>query len=268
MVRTNAPRSPADLSRRLSADKISFSGCLGTSFIDGRWGRLSIAHVGSAIISVGAIIQASSFTVAQLIVGRIIAGIGLGLITSNLAVWQSETAASNIRGTLVAVSLSFLILGQVLAYWIDYAMSEYPSSVSWRFPMAFQAFLGIILSIMLVFMPECKWPASISFHFAVMTLRLNFEAPRWLFQNDRQQEASEILRLLRSSKGVVDENALATTVTEIRDALALENQQKGWLDLVRDDHIHSRRRVALACLLNACQAWSGSTPISYYTTVM
>jgi MFS family permease len=97
--------------------------------------------------------------VAQLVVGRIFAGVGLGLITSNLAVWQSEAAASNVRGTLMAISLSFLIVGQVLAYWIDYAMSEYVSSVSWRFPMAFQAFLGIALSIMLMFMPECKWTA-------------------------------------------------------------------------------------------------------------
>lgn len=66
----------------------------------------------------------------------------------------------------------------------------------------------------------------------------------------------------------MDEVALATTVAEIQDALALESEQKGWMDLLRDDHIRSRRRVALACLLNACQAWSGSTPISYYTTVM
>lgn len=133
-------------------------GSLCTSFSGGKWGRLTIAQVGSGILSIGAIIQASSFAVAQLIVGRIVAGLGLGLITSNLAVWQSETAARDIRGMLIAISLSFLILGQVLAYWIDYAMSQYSSTVSWRFPMAFQAFIGILLNFMLLFMPECKWP--------------------------------------------------------------------------------------------------------------
>lgn len=131
-------------------------GCLCTSFSNGRWGRLTIAQVGAGALSIGAILQASSYSVAQLIVGRIVAGLGLGLITSNLAVWQSETAVTKIRGTLVAISLSFLILGQVLAYWIDYAMSKYNSSASWRFPMAFQAFLGIALNIMLLFMPECR----------------------------------------------------------------------------------------------------------------
>ncbi|KAJ5102490.1 hypothetical protein N7532_003019 [Penicillium argentinense] len=222
-------------------------GCLGTSFCGGRWGRLLIAQVGSGILSIGAVLQASSYTTAQLIVGRIVAGVGLGLISSNLAVWQSELATRNTRGTLMAISLTFLILGQVLAYWIDYGLSTYESSVSWRFPMAFQALLGITLNVMLLFMPE---------------------SPRWLFQHGRQQEGIDILRLLRSSNGNVDEAAMTTTVAEIQDALALESEQKGWKDLLKDDHVRSRRRVFLACLLNACQAWSGSTPISYYTTVI
>lgn len=136
-------------------------GCLTTGFTGGRWGRLTVAHYGAGFLSIGAIIQASSYSVAQLIVGRIVAGFGLGLITSNIPVWQSETASRKIRGTLVAISLTFLILGQVLAYWIDYAMARYESSVSWRFPMAFQAFLGIALSSMIFFMPECKSMARI-----------------------------------------------------------------------------------------------------------
>lgn len=84
--------------------------------------------MGSAILSFGAIIQASSYSVSQMLVGRVVAGLGLGLITSSLSVWQSETAVRNIRGSLVAISLSFLILSQVLAFWIEYAMSKYPSS--------------------------------------------------------------------------------------------------------------------------------------------
>ncbi|KAK5801351.1 hypothetical protein VI817_003563 [Penicillium citrinum] len=222
-------------------------GCLATSLSDGRWGRLTVAKIGSGILSVGAILQASSYATPQLIVGRIVAGVGLGLISSNLAVWQSELATKKTRGMLMAVSLTFLILGQVLAYWIDYGLSEYESSVSWRFPMAFQALLGIILNVMLLFMPE---------------------SPRWLFQNDRHQEGTEVLRLLSSSRGVVDETDLTITIAEIQDALALESEQKGWIDLMKDDHVRSRRRVFLACLLNACQAWSGSTPISYYTTII
>lgn len=57
-------------------------------------------------------------------------------------------------------------------------------------------------------------------------------------------------------------------MSEITEAIAIENQQASWKDLWKGDEVGSRRRVLLACLINACQAWSGSTPVSYYTTVM
>jgi MFS family permease len=88
-------------------------GCLFTGITNGRWGRLTITHAGSIILSIGATLQASSFGVPQLIVGRIVAGIGLGLITSNVIVWQSESAPRKVRGMLVASALSLLIVGQV-----------------------------------------------------------------------------------------------------------------------------------------------------------
>jgi MFS family permease len=101
--------------------------------------------MGSLCIIVGAVLQASSFHVAQLLVGRIIAGIGLGvrilalltlpynfscfggtlrtdcervtdglkLIVANIIVWESELSPSHIRGRLVASALTFLILGDV-----------------------------------------------------------------------------------------------------------------------------------------------------------
>lgn len=154
---------------------------------------------------------------------------------------------------------------KLLAYWIDYAMSGYTSSVGWRFPLAFQAFIAILTSVMLFFMPECMFASSISFPSIVNDIIL---APRWLFQQDRTEEATEILRLLQTHKGVVNEEALASTISDIVEALEVEKKQAGWKELLTEDAVGSRRRVLLACLLNACQAWSGSTPISYYTTVM
>jgi len=94
------------------------------------------------------------------------------------------------------------------------------------------------------------------------------ESPRYLFQQDRHREATEVLRLLYTHKGVLNEEKLTSTVTEITEAIAIESQQASWSDLIKDDEVRSRRRVVLACVLNSCQAWSGSTPVSYYTTYM
>ena len=43
-------------------------------------------------MSIGAILQISSYSVAQMIVGRIVAGLGNGLNTATAPVWQAETS--------------------------------------------------------------------------------------------------------------------------------------------------------------------------------
>ncbi|KAK4541322.1 hypothetical protein LTR36_008080 [Oleoguttula mirabilis] len=206
----------------------AFCGCMASAVMNGRWGRKTIAHAGALVLSLGAIIQCSSYGIAQLLVGRIVAGVGLGLIVSNIIMWQSEISPNHIRGLLVASALSFLILGQLIAYWLEYGISNYASSFSWRFPMAFQAALALMTSGLLLCMPE---------------------SPRYLFQQDKHQEATEVLRLLYTHRGIVNENGLRSTITEITEAIAIESHQATWSDLSRDDN-----------------AWSGSTPVSYYTT--
>lgn len=76
------------------------------------------------------------------------------------------------------------------------------------------------------------------------------------------------MKLLYTYKSDLDEQKLTATVNEITEAIGIESHQASWSDLLKDDDVRSRRRIVLACVLNACQAWSGSTPVSYYTTVM
>lgn len=94
------------------------------------------------------------------------------------------------------------------------------------------------------------------------------QAPRWLLQHEYRDEAVEVLTKLNTHKGIIDDDNLSNTLTEITEAILIESNQASWMDLLKGDRIGSRRRVALSCILNACQAWSGSTPVSYYTTYM
>lgn len=141
-----------------------FIGSMTTAFSGSRFGRRTLAHVGTFVICAGSVLQSSSYNVAQLIVGRIVAGIGLGLIASNVAIWQSETAPPRARGMLIACSLSLLIVGQLIAYWLEYGVSDYPTDFSWRFPMAFQAAIALLMSALMFFMPECKFASSTLFN--------------------------------------------------------------------------------------------------------
>jgi MFS family permease len=80
-------------------------GCLlGSFFIiayGDRLGRRRAVLLGVVIMLIGTAIQASSFGMAQLIVGRIVTGVGNGMNTSSIPVWQSEMAPPKIRGFLV-----------------------------------------------------------------------------------------------------------------------------------------------------------------------
>jgi MFS family permease len=90
-------------------------GCLLRSiFIIGygdKLGRRRAVLLGSVIMLVGTAIQASSFEIGQLIVGRIVTGAGNGMNTSSIPVWQSEMAPPRIRGFLVLFEGALITCG-------------------------------------------------------------------------------------------------------------------------------------------------------------
>jgi MFS family permease len=79
------------------------------------------------------LIQCTSFGAAQFLVGRIVAGFGLGIMTTVIPVWLAECAMPKNRGRMMAMQLSNLIMGLIIANWLDYGMTQhYSGSVQWR----------------------------------------------------------------------------------------------------------------------------------------
>lgn len=69
---------------------------------------------------VGAILQCTSYQLAQFIVGRIITGMGNGLNTSTVPTWQSECSRSHRRGQLVMIEGALITGGIMIAYWVGF----------------------------------------------------------------------------------------------------------------------------------------------------
>lgn len=63
---------------------------------------------------VGAAIQAGSVTLGMLIAGRVITGIGNGMNTSTVPMWQSETSKSHKRGKMVMIEGALITGGIAL----------------------------------------------------------------------------------------------------------------------------------------------------------
>lgn len=67
-----------------------------------------------------------------MLVARYVTGIGTGIETSTVPMYQSELCDANKRGRLVASEPLFVGVGIVIAYFFDYGMSSVGGEVSWR----------------------------------------------------------------------------------------------------------------------------------------
>ena len=129
-------------------------------------GRKKTVLVGTTIMTVGAVIQIASYGVPQMIVGRIVAGIGNGINTSTAPVWQTETSALKWRGKLVVIELILNIAGFSLSNWMTFAFSYTSGPISWRFPLAFQLIFMIVLFSTVPWLPES--PRYVFFYFGTV----------------------------------------------------------------------------------------------------
>lgn len=116
-----------------------FVGAVSVCAIGDPLGRKKCVLLGTTIMSIGAIIQIASYGVPEMIVGRIIAGIGNGINTStgklkNLKsksshltlaapVWQGETSKASWRGKLIVIEMIMNIFGFSLSNWVTFGFS-------------------------------------------------------------------------------------------------------------------------------------------------
>ncbi|RYO75208.1 hypothetical protein DL766_007071 [Monosporascus sp. MC13-8B] len=216
-------------------------------FIGERFGRRTMLIAGGAIMIAGAAVLASSYTVAQLIAGRIITGVGNGLNSSTAPVYQGECSPARIRGALLTLQGTVTILGVVIAYWADYGTSFYESSFQWRFPLAFQAVFAALLVLQIVGLPE---------------------TPRWLVAHDRHDEARRVIAAINGRP--VDDPDVGRTLLDIQSGLA-EEQQDGpfrFRELFTWGEVQNLRRLLLTISVQLGQQFSGSNMINYYAPVI
>lgn len=89
-------------------------GTLVSMFFGDKLGRRRCILIGCCILIVGAVLQTASYSLAQMIVGRVVAGVGNGMNTVAIPVWQSETARADNRGKLIVAQLVTNIFGVVI----------------------------------------------------------------------------------------------------------------------------------------------------------
>ncbi|KAH9427269.1 hypothetical protein MCOR02_012175 [Pyricularia oryzae] len=224
-----------------------FFGSLCSAIFGEKLGRRRSITIGAWIMILGAILQASSYSRAQLIVGRIVSGYGMGIINSTVPVFQAEFSPKSSRGVYVCAQLSTLNFGIFLVYWIDYAFSSITSSYAWRIPVILQCFCIIPMLFIITIVPE---------------------TPRWLASHDRPDESLQILARIHGTS--TDDVEVRRMHSVIMQTVAIESSVSsgGWKDLLKSDSIKSRRRLLIACAIQSFQQLGGINAVIYYASTL
>lgn len=110
-------------------------------------GRRKTILYGSMIFVVGGAMQAFANGMPALILGRIIAGVGVGCLSTIVPVYQSEISPPHNRGQLACIEFTGNIVGYATSVWVDYFCSYIESDLSWRIPLFMQCAMGALLAL-------------------------------------------------------------------------------------------------------------------------
>lgn len=200
-------------------------GAIAAAFTAEPMGRKRTLIFGSVILLLGAVLMSASYERVQFMVARVVTGIGIGYITSVTPVYQSEISSAAQRGWQVCCQLTTMLVGLMLAYWINYGFFFYNSSVQWRFPLAFQCVFAVYIVVVTAFLPD---------------------TPRWLMRHDESPERG--LRVLASLRGkAIDHPEVQNEKNQILTALSVEIEEGGaWSDLFRSNGTQAHKRFYLA----------------------
>ncbi|WVQ75206.1 hypothetical protein IAR50_004818 [Cryptococcus sp. DSM 104548] len=241
----------------------AFIGAASAGFLADRYSRKRAIAVGAAWFIVGSIIQTTSFSFAQLVVGRFIGGLGVGVLSAVAPMYISECAPPNIRGSCLAMEGSSIVIGIVIMFYITYGTRYIPNDWAFRAPFLLQMLPCIGLSFGLYKLPY---------------------SPRWLASVGRDEECLQALVRLRRFP-TTDPRLQAEWITVRAEAVhnrevmleehphlqgedmwsQVKLEAASWADMFKPKMI---RRTMIGIMLMVFQQFLGINALIYYSPTL
>jgi MFS family permease len=232
------------------------------------------------IFTLGTGFQTGAQNPAMLFAGRVIGGIGIGMFSMVIPLYQAEIAPPELRGSLVSLQQLSITIGTCISFWLDYGMhfvggsncdpagvaNPYDSTgaflpyvahghtctgekaVSWRVPLALQLIPAWILFFGMFFLPF---------------------SPRWLMMKHRDEECVDSLSKLRRLSP--DDPLLRAEYLEIKAAVLFDEQTEAdynannkfgaWRALFAGSMV---KRLGIGCWIMIFQQFTGINAVLYY----
>lgn len=183
------------------------SECLVSSFLIGaivgaalsgacsdKWGRRGVLIVAAVLFLISSVVCVIPRNVTELMIGRFLAGLGVGAVSLLSPMYIAEISPAKIRGRLVVLNQLALVIGILCAYVVPCVLADTGPN-NWRYMFASGVLPSLVFSIAMCRMPE---------------------SPRWLAKQGRHGEAFGILARIGGHEHAQNELA------EIENAIAKE----------------------------------------------
>ncbi|CAI4214684.1 unnamed protein product [Parascedosporium putredinis] len=234
----------------------TFLGAIIAGDIADRIGRKWTVIAGCFIYMLGVVIQmitGAGDALAAIVVGRLVAGLGVGFESAIVILYMSEICPRKVRGALVAGYQFCITIGIMLAAIVVYATKERSDTGAYRIPIAIQFPWALILGGGLLLLPD---------------------SPRYFVKKGMVEEAALALARLRGQPK--DSEYIRAELTEIvaneeyERALIPDTSFIGsWANCFKGGLSHGKsnlRRTILGTSLQMMQQWTGVNFIFYYST--
>lgn len=216
----------------------TFIGALASGMLAEWLGRRITILLSCFIFSIGVAVQVGTTSVGGLVAGRLVAGLGVGGVSSVVILYVSEISPRRVRGLLVSAYQWAITIGLLVASVVDQGCKDRTDSSSYRIPIGLQFIWAAILAGGLFYLPE---------------------SPRYYVSRNRMDDA---LRSLERVRGQPRSNpAIQAELAEIKANFDYEMRlsSNSWADCFKGG-LRARgnfRRVIAGVALQMFQQWTG-----------
>ncbi|CDK29568.1 unnamed protein product [Kuraishia capsulata CBS 1993] len=207
--------------------------------------RLTIVYSAGIVFSLGTILQLILTNMALLCVGRFVSGLGVGIISAVIPLYQAESSPKGVRGAIISLYQCAITLGLLVSSAVVQGTHKIDDSRCFRIPISLQLIWSAVLSTGVFFLPE---------------------SPRFFVKKDRLDDA--IVALSRFRKLPVTDESLIEELIEIKASHDYEMSfgKPSIFDCFRSSPSRCRQgyRMFTGMALQALQQCTGINFIFYY----
>lgn len=220
-------------------------GALSAAPLANRFGRRGTIPFWVGMFCVGVVIQMAvqSGQWVGIVMGRWVAGLGVGGLSVLTPLYISESTPKQVRGAAVCSYQLFITIGIFVADAINYGTESLTNTASYRIPMGIGFVWAIILIVGILLMPE---------------------SPRYDIVKGRHERA---LRTMTKFYGVpLNHRAVHVETQEINKAIEAASGDHPWYEVFTGPRM--LYRVLLGMSLQAFQQLTGANYFFYYGTTI